>query len=126
MYGPGFRLQVTILARQPQSGGWVIERPALLRAGLRWAEGGPGISYLFSLTTIYCLVYIQCMTNQEFKSWRTRWGFSQGKLAKALGVRSMTVARWEWGTIRIPALLPLALEALENRIKEGKLNGLHQ
>ena len=44
----------------------------------------------------------------------------------ALGVRSMTVARWEWGTIGIPALLPLAIEALENRMKEGKLNGLHQ
>jgi DNA-binding transcriptional regulator YiaG len=57
------------------------------------------------------------MTNRDFKNWRTRWGFSQGKLAKALGVRSMTVARWEWGTIRIPALLPLALEALEYRMK---------
>jgi DNA-binding transcriptional regulator YiaG len=63
------------------------------------------------------------MTNKEFKSWRTRWGFSQGKLAKALGVRSMTVARWEWGTIRIPALLPLALEALENRLRKGDQDG---
>jgi DNA-binding transcriptional regulator YiaG len=60
------------------------------------------------------------MTNQDFKNWRTKWGLSQGKLAKALGVRSMTVARWEWGTIRIPALLPLALEALGNRLKEGR------
>jgi DNA-binding transcriptional regulator YiaG len=66
------------------------------------------------------------MTNQDFKNWRTKWGLSQGKLAKALGVRSMTVARWEWGTIRIPALLPLALEALENRMKEEKIDGLHQ
>jgi DNA-binding transcriptional regulator YiaG len=63
------------------------------------------------------------MTNREFKSWRTRWGFSQGKLAKALGVRSMTVARWEWGTIRIPALLPLALEALENRMRKEQEHG---
>lgn len=63
------------------------------------------------------------MTNQEFKSWRTRRGFSQGKLAKALGVRSMTVARWEWGTIRIPALLPLALEALENRMRKEPKHG---
>jgi DNA-binding XRE family transcriptional regulator len=63
------------------------------------------------------------MTNQEFKSWRTSWGFSQGKLAKALGVRSMTVARWEWGTIRIPALLPLALEGLENRIRKEQEHG---
>ena len=66
------------------------------------------------------------MTNKDFKSWRTKWGFSQGKLAKALGVRSMTVARWEWGALRIPALLPLALEAMENRIQKagGKINGL--
>ena len=58
------------------------------------------------------------MTNRDFKNWRKARGLSQGKLAKALGVRSMTVARWEWGTIRIPALLPLALEALENRIRK--------
>ena len=35
-----------------------------------------------------------------------------------------TVARWEWGTIRIPALLPLALEALENRIRKEQNMGL--
>jgi DNA-binding transcriptional regulator YiaG len=63
------------------------------------------------------------MTNRDFKNWRTKWGLSQGKLAKALGVRSMTVARWEWGTIRIPALLPLALEALENRLSKEKNHG---
>ena len=64
------------------------------------------------------------MTNREFKDWRTKWGLNQGKLAKALGVRSMTVARWEWGTIRIPALLPLALEALEYRMKEEGKHGI--
>ena len=63
------------------------------------------------------------MTNRDFKNWRTKWGLSQGKLAKTLGVRSMTVARWEWGTIRIPALLPLALEALENRLSKEKSHG---
>jgi DNA-binding XRE family transcriptional regulator len=45
------------------------------------------------------------------RNWRTKWGLSEVKLAKALGVWSMTVARWEWGTIGILALLPLALEA---------------
>jgi len=35
----------------------------------------------------------------------------------------MAVAYWEWGQRRIPPLLPLALEALENRMKEEKLNG---
>ena len=37
------------------------------------------------------------MTNREFKDWRTRRGLSQGKLAKALGVRSVTVSRWGVG-----------------------------
>jgi len=60
------------------------------------------------------------MTHQDFKNWRKDWGLSQGKLAKALGVRSMTVARWEWGTMRIPPLLPLALEAMEHRMKEER------
>ncbi len=64
------------------------------------------------------------MTNKDFKNWRTKWELSQGKLAKALGVRSMTVARWEWGTIRIPALLPLALQALENRLRKEGNHGL--
>jgi DNA-binding transcriptional regulator YiaG len=63
------------------------------------------------------------MTNQDFKNWRKARGLSQGKLAKVLGVRSMTVARWEWGTIRIPALLPLALEALENRMRKEQEHG---
>ena len=63
------------------------------------------------------------MTNQDFKNWRKARGLSQGKLAKVLGVRSMTVARWEWGTIRIPPLLPLALEALENRMKKEQEHG---
>jgi DNA-binding XRE family transcriptional regulator len=64
------------------------------------------------------------MTNQDFKNWRTTRGLSQGELAKELGVRSMTVARWEWGKIRIPALLPLALQALEHRVKEEGKHGL--
>jgi DNA-binding XRE family transcriptional regulator len=71
------------------------------------------------LTSVYYLYIIKPMTNQDFKSWRKKWGLSQGKLAKALGVRSMTVARWEWGKMRIPALLPLALEALDHRLQKG-------
>ncbi len=35
----------------------------------------------------------------------------------------MAVAYWEWGQRRIPALLPLALEALENRMKEEGNHG---
>jgi len=36
-----------------------------------------------------------------------------------LGTYQVTIARWETGVRRIPFLLPLALEALENRIKKG-------
>lgn len=31
----------------------------------------------------------------------------------------MAVAYWEWGHRGIPSLLPLALEALENRLQKG-------
>lgn len=35
----------------------------------------------------------------------------------------MAVAYWEWGQRRIPPLLPLALEALEHRMKEEDKHG---
>jgi hypothetical protein len=51
-------------------------------------------------------------------------GFSQAKLGRALGVSTMAVGYWEWGSRCIPALLPLALEALENRMKEENKHGI--
>ncbi len=57
------------------------------------------------------------MTGKDLKQWRRRWGLSQIDLAKVLGTYQVTVARWETGTRKIPFLLPLALEALENRMK---------
>jgi hypothetical protein len=44
-------------------------------------------------------------------------------LASLLGVHLMAVAYWEWGKRRIPAMLPLALEAVENRLNEGNTRG---
>jgi len=44
-------------------------------------------------------------------------------LSKALGVSTMAVAFWERGHRRIPPLLPLALEALEHRMKETGKHG---
>jgi transcriptional regulator with XRE-family HTH domain len=53
-------------------------------------------------------------------------GLTQEGLAQRLGVIRLTVARWETGTRAIPSFLPLALEALEIRIKKGGKNGHNQ
>lgn len=55
------------------------------------------------------------MTPKELLRWRKRLGWSQSRLAEALGVPPNTVARWERGelTIRHPTVLRLALERLE-------------
>jgi repressor LexA len=59
------------------------------------------------------------MTSEDLKHWRRRWGLTQVELAKLLGTYQVTVARWETGMRKIPFLLPLALEALERRMKFG-------
>jgi transcriptional regulator with XRE-family HTH domain len=59
------------------------------------------------------MVYIKAMTKDDLKKWRGRNGYSQAKLAKALGVAVMTVSRWETGNRTIPVLLNLALKWLE-------------
>ncbi len=65
------------------------------------------------------------MDGTALRIWRQKWGLSQAKLAKSLGVSTMAVAYWEWGQRRIPPLLPLALEALEHRMKAGgAVNGI--
>jgi predicted transcriptional regulator len=59
------------------------------------------------------------MGRNELKLWRKKWGITQVELARMLGTYQVTIARWETGSRKIPFLLPLALEALENRMKEG-------
>lgn len=59
------------------------------------------------------------MTGDELKLWRRKWDISQVELARLLGTYQVTVCRWETGVRKIPFLLPLALEALEHRIKAG-------
>jgi DNA-binding transcriptional regulator YiaG len=59
------------------------------------------------------------MTDTDLKLWRKRLGLTQVELANMLGTYQVTVARWETGARKIPFLLPLALEALEHRMKEG-------
>jgi DNA-binding transcriptional regulator YiaG len=53
------------------------------------------------------------MSPQELKGWRERNGYSQQKLADALGVFQVTVARWETGVRKIPSFLRLALRCME-------------
>lgn len=59
------------------------------------------------------------MKGNELTEWRKGWRLTQGELARLLGVALMTVNRWERGSRGIPVLLPLALEALENRFKQA-------
>ncbi len=56
------------------------------------------------------------MTRRELKKWRKKNGYSQARLAKVLGVVTLTVSRWEWGQrARIPPYLHLALWAVERK-----------
>jgi transcriptional regulator with XRE-family HTH domain len=65
------------------------------------------------------MFYYANMDREALRVWRRRQGLTQRQLAEMLGVSNMAVAYWEWGKRSIPALLPLALEALENRLKGG-------
>jgi DNA-binding transcriptional regulator YiaG len=60
------------------------------------------------------------MNGDELKLWRKKCGVTQVELARMLGTYQVTIARWETGARKPPFLLPLALEALENRMKEGR------
>jgi transcriptional regulator with XRE-family HTH domain len=63
------------------------------------------------------------MNSETLKDWRKGQGMSRRKLAGMLGVTPMALAYWEWGSRNIPPLLPLALEALENRLSKEKNHG---
>lgn len=65
------------------------------------------------MTYIYHRYIIMSMKADELKYWRMENGYSQARLAKALGVAVMTVSRWETGTRSIPSFLHLALRCLE-------------
>ena len=64
------------------------------------------------------------MKGNELREWRRKQGLTQEELAKCLGVIRVTIARWETDVRAVPSFLPLALEALENRLKEGGRDGL--
>jgi transcriptional regulator with XRE-family HTH domain len=66
------------------------------------------------------------MTGNELRAWRRKQGLTQEQLANCLGVIRVTIARWETDVRAVPSFLPLALEALEYRMKQGGRDGLIQ
>jgi DNA-binding transcriptional regulator YiaG len=64
------------------------------------------------------------MIGSDLKNWRKKWSITQVTLAEMLGTYQVTIARWETGARKIPFLLPLALEALENRMRKEQDHGI--
>jgi DNA-binding XRE family transcriptional regulator len=63
------------------------------------------------------------MTSEELQTWRKKNGYTQGQLAKALGVATQTVYRWENDKRAIPSFLHLTLECLEKKGGKGEGRG---
>lgn len=63
------------------------------------------------------------MEGKDLVIWRKQQGLIQKQLAQGLGVDVMTVSRWERGVRGIPPHLPLALEALEHRMRKKQEHG---
>lgn len=63
------------------------------------------------------------MSPDDLKKWREAHGLGQAELARLLGVAPNTVWRWEVGMRVIPPLLPLAIEAVEARLKKQAAPG---
>ena len=59
------------------------------------------------------------MEGADVKRWREDHKLTQEDLARLLGVRALSVSRWERGAQKPPGnLLELALEALDRRLAE--------
>jgi transcriptional regulator with XRE-family HTH domain len=57
------------------------------------------------------------MEGATVKQWREGHGLTQEELADLLGVRAISISRWERGAQRPPGrLLELALELLDQRL----------
>jgi transcriptional regulator with XRE-family HTH domain len=69
------------------------------------------------------MYYYRDMDREALRSWRKQAGLTQKEMARLLGVHHMALSFWELGKRRLPGLLPLALEALENRLSKEKDHG---
>jgi transcriptional regulator with XRE-family HTH domain len=58
------------------------------------------------------------MESEELIKWRKKTGYSQGRLARVLGVDVMTVSRWERGIMQVPSFLKWALAYIELKGEE--------
>lgn len=52
------------------------------------------------------------MTARQLQRLRERLGWSQERLAEALGVHPMTVSRWERGALPVPPMAAIAVRCL--------------
>lgn len=52
------------------------------------------------------------MTPAALRAWRECMGYTQQQAAQALGVSLRTIKAWEGGETAVPAIVPLACEAL--------------
>lgn len=59
------------------------------------------------------------MKPEEMKQRRESLGLTQAQLARALGLDSITVSRYERGVHPIPKTVELAFELVELRMKEA-------
>ena len=59
------------------------------------------------------------MTPTDFRAWRATMGCTQQQAALALGVSLRTIKAWEGGETAVPAIVPLACEALAARSATG-------
>jgi len=53
------------------------------------------------------------MEGSELKRRREAMGYSQGEMARLMGVHSMTLSKWERDVLPVPLYIELALKTLE-------------